>query len=70
MEKTKIIKILTLVWLVLAGVYEANLLDFLPEVKDWVKLIVAVLVILLNYLNGKMVMAKTVNPTITPPPKP
>lgn len=74
MTQTKFIKILTLLWLVFSGVYEMNLLDFLPHIKDWVKLIVAVLFIVLNYINGKEVMAKSIggggikNPP--PPPKP
>lgn len=60
MEKTKIIKIVTIVWMVTAGLYEANVLDFLPEVNNWLKLIVAVSLLVLNYLNGKEVMAKSI----------
>lgn len=72
MEKTKIIKIVTIVWMVAAGLYEANALDFLPEVNNWLKLIVAVSLLVLNYLNGKEVMAKSIGGggiKNSPPPK-
>lgn len=60
MEKTKIIKIVTILWMVAATVYESNVFSDLPEINNWFKLATALLLMYLNYENGKDVKAKSI----------
>lgn len=61
MTQTKIIKIATAIWAILAAIYESNLLANQPEINDWLKLLTAIVVILINYVNGKNVQTKVMN---------
>ena len=61
--KTKLTLILTAIWAVLAGLNESGLIDALPianeQIKDWVKWIVAVGVVIANTFFTDPKEAKT-----------